>query len=461
MQAPLSSHTSGSLTRGSSLSGFFGDGFNTNSTGQTYQQMMRLCVNTPLGNFYILVNPTEKIDKLKGLAKEKVWEMYETLITVNRIQDEKRVDLPPSYPINSLLQDGAVILLNYTVSTPQPDSPTENYNHSPSSSSDDDSAFQSFLSSFDLAAINSVNFVNQTQLNQAAQPFQPNFIQQHLPRKQMQIVQQSKTLSHPIATPQPHALNANATTHTRQNSTSHTHSVPLRQAHFHKVQTQTANSPPKRNAIVPTREETNNDNKSPSSITWTEAPPQKVLQNKEFSFSIRLSSAANPATDDSKSPLGANSSGSNTTEAETPFEVSVEEEGKEASLTPNKYNIRVKKHDDCEQHGDIFTVFMRIRKNSHYGQTRFIIKVRAKNVDPSSQCATSGPIVVLSKIRNKRKRKPDDAAKKGSGPSQIRTDGDTEIDLEMEDMNNHTGKRRRILNNEAETFGLLNNEFNC
>jgi len=51
-------------------------------------------------------------------------------------------------------------------------------------------------------------------------------------------------------------------------------------------------------------------------------------------------------------------------------------------------------------------VFMRIRKNSHYGQTRFIIRVKLKQMYYSSPSITSGPIIVLSKIRKRKgKRK--------------------------------------------------------
>eukprot|EP01088_Endostelium_zonatum_P008108 TRINITY_DN20702_c0_g1_i1.p1 TRINITY_DN20702_c0_g1~~TRINITY_DN20702_c0_g1_i1.p1 ORF type:complete len:237 (+),score=55.54 TRINITY_DN20702_c0_g1_i1:512-1222(+) len=139
-------------------------------------------------------------------------------------------------------------------------------------------------------------------------------------------------------------------------------------------------------------------------LEWVEPPPQKVVQHKQFTFSFLLST---PNHIDITNLFG--------TSTFDIFQVSLQEENKDF-VSNNKFSLVIQKQDGPTP--NLFKVFMKIRKNSHYGRTRFIIKIQMKDV-PKEVCTqeginnivsgvvTSEPIVVISKVRTKRKRESD------------------------------------------------------
>eukprot|EP01088_Endostelium_zonatum_P009244 TRINITY_DN2244_c1_g1_i1.p1 TRINITY_DN2244_c1_g1~~TRINITY_DN2244_c1_g1_i1.p1 ORF type:complete len:358 (-),score=80.10 TRINITY_DN2244_c1_g1_i1:19-1092(-) len=300
-------------------------------------KLFRLCIVTNLGTFYVVIDPNNNFEGLKMAVKEKVWEMYRISVTITRVQDDKRVDLCPSYKIGSLVDDHSTILIQHT--------------------------------------LNNMNNVNNIHNN--------NY---HLGEEECggsstpswsQIASPANPVDSPLSP-------MDGTTSFNNHSTNLHQPTPI---HHQIIENNTKNQ------------------NSSSLIQWVDIPPQKIVQNKRFSFSFSLSAMVtgfnlNP------SPLHQTLSLD-----KIPFEVCVEEENK-CMVESDKFSFAVQKQEQVSS--EIYKVFMKIGLNSNYGRTRFIIKVSLLNsllqsrglLDSQNKTSwlISEPVVVISKIRNKRKR---------------------------------------------------------
>jgi hypothetical protein len=163
-------------------------------------------------------------------------------------------------------------------------------------------------------------------------------------------------------------------------------------------------------------------------IKFRDLPPTKVFQNKEFSFSVLVKGPgppSSPPSDDTYEtelanmwgatvPLPHDETGQDGSDEELPYEVVVEEEGG-SILHSRDYSVR---SSILDRKIGLFVFFVKIKKNSHYGRTRFLVKVRERQkrirspkVDLAAdahwarELLISPPIVVISKERKAAKRK--------------------------------------------------------
>lgn len=177
-----------------------------------------------------------------------------------------------------------------------------------------------------------------------------------------------------------------------------------------------------------------------------------MIQNKEFSFSVSAKNAApqppaSPPSDDGDGGFGSGSFSCDdvwgasvpipredatlSDRSELPYDVIVEEEGG-GVLHARDYSVR---SSVLDKKRGLYVFFLKIKKNSHYGRTRFIVKVRDRrprrdsasslNVDHNGglvpdtrdgswarELLASAPIVVVSKERKAGKRKKESAIAK-------------------------------------------------
>eukprot|EP01090_Pellita_catalonica_P000810 TRINITY_DN10573_c0_g1_i1.p1 TRINITY_DN10573_c0_g1~~TRINITY_DN10573_c0_g1_i1.p1 ORF type:complete len:341 (+),score=32.17 TRINITY_DN10573_c0_g1_i1:29-1051(+) len=141
-------------------------------------------------------------------------------------------------------------------------------------------------------------------------------------------------------------------------------------------------------------------------LTWVEKPKAKVLQNKEFSFSFSMAQGMDVPSSPNDYMNNA-SDGESEISDDLPFNISVTEEGNNEPLSRNFVSYRVKKYGSYKP--GFYTVFMKLRKNSHYGHIRFVVSVYLQSQNCRlGNVLKSTPFVVLSKIRKRKtKRKRD------------------------------------------------------
>jgi len=177
-------------------------------------------------------------------------------------------------------------------------------------------------------------------------------------------------------------------------------------------------------------------------VKFRDAPPTKVIQNKEFSFSVSAKSLPPcddadafspehlrydnvwgapvplPRGDDVKDEVIPICSGDR---GDVPYDIVVEEEGG-GILHARDFSVR---SSVLDKKRGLFVFFVKIKKNSHYGRTRFIVKVKDRRIKKRAakdtrdhnggsdqleglwarELLASAPIVVVSKERKATKRK--------------------------------------------------------
>lgn len=199
----------------------------------------------------------------------------------------------------------------------------------------------------------------------------------------------------------------------------------------------------------PPREEVEETQTYRQGVKFRDAPPTKVIQNKEFSFSVSAKNlpfveeidpyAAEdqmlhydnvwgapvplPRGEDSRPdaiPICSADRG------DVPYDIIIEEEGG-GVLHSRDFSVR---SSVLDKKRGLFVFFVKIKKNSHYGRTRFIIKVKERKLKKriakdsrdhnggyeqldglwARELLASAPIVVVSKERkaNKRKKNKDE-----------------------------------------------------
>jgi hypothetical protein len=151
-------------------------------------------------------------------------------------------------------------------------------------------------------------------------------------------------------------------------------------------------------------------------VVFSEQPPAKVFQNKEFSCTISVSnelleSLRNMEDERSRSgrlPAGGVSSTGDALkepagegESELPVEVSVVEQNGIA-LSDRDYSLRKLLMDKRK---GMIIFFVKIRKNSYYGRRPFVLMIRGRGQFAAMPAIYSEPIVVSAKKKKKRAKK--------------------------------------------------------
>lgn len=78
------------------------------------RQEWRLCVKAPtLGTFYLFTDPEKSIGEMIPDIESKIRELYHTSVRVHLVQDDHGIDLPFSFLVSSVLEDRALICVQY------------------------------------------------------------------------------------------------------------------------------------------------------------------------------------------------------------------------------------------------------------------------------------------------------------------------------------------------------------
>jgi len=126
-------------------------------------------------------------------------------------------------------------------------------------------------------------------------------------------------------------------------------------------------------------------------VEFGECPPTKVIQNREFSFSVSVKgpngtfylddqneqfyeSGSVDFDNDWGVPVPVPATSGNETWGRVPFDVIVEEESG-APLAAKDFSVR---GSILDKNSGLFVFLVKIKKNSHYGRTRFVIKIKKK-----------------------------------------------------------------------------------
>ncbi|KAL6061245.1 NDT80 domain-containing protein [Balamuthia mandrillaris] len=320
------------------------------STGVSAPKQWRLCVKAPPcgaftgGCFYLFADPAGRVAELIPNIEMKIWELYHTFVQVDKVQTTDGVDLPPSFIVESVLKNHSFCSVQYS--------------------------------------------------------FSPEVVraQQLLMNSQMMPVV-------PAPTPALDYFGMAA--------------PPMHHSHHHHQQYAHHQSDSPSPAYPHKQQQHHVEVEAEENICFRESPPSKVIQNKEFSFSVSLrrrgqrwashskgggSGGNRPAKKRRRAgsstggsspkvhPNGAASVHPNDNVwgapvavpdergtpysddevPEVPVEVVIEEEAGDI-LEAKDYSIRSSVLDKL---GGVYVFFVKIKKNSHYGRTRFIIKVR-------------------------------------------------------------------------------------
>jgi hypothetical protein len=78
------------------------------------QQEWRLCVKAPtLGTFYLFTDPEKTVAEMIPDIESKILELYHVFVSVHLLQNDHGIDLPFSCTISSVLEDRALICVQY------------------------------------------------------------------------------------------------------------------------------------------------------------------------------------------------------------------------------------------------------------------------------------------------------------------------------------------------------------
>ncbi|KAL6046733.1 hypothetical protein QOT17_022059 [Balamuthia mandrillaris] len=81
----------------------------------TESNVLRLSINVPtLGMFYIFSYPETKVGQLLATIEGQVLELYRADIKAEKLQDQFKIDLPPSYTVGSMLKPDSVLTLDFS-----------------------------------------------------------------------------------------------------------------------------------------------------------------------------------------------------------------------------------------------------------------------------------------------------------------------------------------------------------
>lgn len=329
------------------------------------QQEWRLCVKAPtLGTFYLFTDPEKTVAEMIPDIESKILELYHVFVSVHLLQNDHGIDLPFSCTISSVLEDRALICVQY-------------------------------MRAADATAGSTLGGCHQQQQN----------YHQHSLSSHSATEEASPSARSPHSSPHSSHTHSPASVASPCSPASSAQSAPHSPfLHGNSPQHSSTGS-------APTSPSSPSESQPDTGMRFREPPPSKVLQNKEFSFTVSVKNLKNiftafnnplayaghqvgndadsgaycaPAASTTRNPWGApvpmpmddgeEEGGSSFSNFEIPIDVVVEEEGG-GILHPRDYRIRCSVLDKQE---GLYVFFVKLKKNSHYGRTRFIIKIRRK-----------------------------------------------------------------------------------
>ncbi|KAL6077933.1 hypothetical protein QOT17_001975 [Balamuthia mandrillaris] len=81
----------------------------------TDSNVLRLSINVPtIGMFYMFSHPETKVGQLLATIEGQVLELYRADIKAEKLQDQFKIDLPPSYTVGSMLKPDSVLTLDFS-----------------------------------------------------------------------------------------------------------------------------------------------------------------------------------------------------------------------------------------------------------------------------------------------------------------------------------------------------------
>ncbi len=433
-----------------------GEVANASATKEPQQQQppnnssFRLSVKVPsLGVFYVFIDPRHRVSQLLSMIEQQVLELYRTCINVFKLQDEYNVDLPPSYSVGSMLKNNAAVIVDYSrkdQQPPQQQQPQPQHFSLPHS-------------------------ILNTPLVSHAHPY--SSIPRHMMQPPHWLPSSPQSINHPATStlppqglpspmpssiPQPHPHFSTSPTVPSPLSSSPTGISHMAQAGgFASIQAAAPPLPtsaPSRfpplpsssapgggvgvgggpsgapaPAATPVSQAAADSVAAKSTVdadmSFSEQPPSKVFQNKEFSCTVCLSLRLLESLEASAKPQQTTTTTTTTTTATSdvdkekesnnnakwPLELVVSEQNG-LPLCDRDYSVRNLLMDKRK---GMVIFFVKIRKNSYYGRRPFVLRLKGVHQFAHLGPVYSDPIVVSAKKKKRRAKKKSKSAPDGGG----------------------------------------------